>query len=157
MSKSPSTKEKNTCSLDPGNYRGITLLSSFNKMSEIILWSRLEVWWHENNIITDNQGACKKCQSCLHCCLLMQEAVATLREAGKQCFVAYFDVAKAFDSIWINSLFYLLYKVGVTGRLRRILKKVYQNFKCKVRIQNSTFEWYAMNCGIHQRGYLSLL
>ena len=39
----PIYKGKNTCSLDPGNYRGITLLTSFNKLFEVILWSRLEV------------------------------------------------------------------------------------------------------------------
>ena len=55
--KVPIYKGKNTCSLDPGYCRGISLLSSFNKMFEIILWSRLEVWWHDNNIINDSQGA----------------------------------------------------------------------------------------------------
>ena len=47
----PLYKGKNACSLDPNNYRGITLLSSFNKLFEILLWSRLEHWWHVNRIV----------------------------------------------------------------------------------------------------------
>ena len=83
--------------------------------------------------------------------------MATSREAGKTVFVAYLDVDKAFDSIWINGLFYQLYKLGIRGRLWRILKMVYTDFKCKVQIQNRTSNWYSMSCGIHQGGFLSLL
>ena len=36
---------------------------------------------------------------------MLQEAVAASRETNGICFVAYFEVAKAFDSVWINGLF----------------------------------------------------
>ena len=133
------------------------LLTTLNKLFEIVIWARLEPWWTSNDIISENQGACKKGMSCLHSCLTLQEAVATSREANKTVFVAYFDVAKAFDSIWINGLFYQLYNLGITGRNWRILKLVYTDFKCKVHIQGKMSNWYTMNCGIHQGGYLSLL
>ena len=35
-------------------------------------------------------------------------------------FVAYFDVAKAFDSVWIDGLFYQLRKKGVCGKIWRL-------------------------------------
>ena len=35
----PLYKGKNTCPLDPNNYRGITLLTSLNKVFEMLLWS----------------------------------------------------------------------------------------------------------------------
>ena len=38
----PLYKGKNTCSLDPNNYRGITLLTSLNKLFEILMWNRLK-------------------------------------------------------------------------------------------------------------------
>ena len=135
----------------------VTLLTSFNKLFEVVIWSRLEPWWVKNNIITENQGACRKGLSCLHSCMTLQEAVAASGEANRTCFVAYFDVVKAFDSIWINGLFYQLYHLGISGRIWRIIKLVYTGFKCKVRIQNEVSNWYTMNCGIHQGGFLSLL
>ena len=151
----PLFKGKNACSLDPNNYRGITLLSSFNKLFEVLLWSRLELWWTENRIISDCQGACRKGTSSIHSAFMLQEAVATSRETGNKCFVAYFDVAKAFDSVWINGLFRQLYDLGVTGKIWRILRKAYIGFKCRVRIYNKVSEWYEMYCGIHQGGFLS--
>ena len=57
--------------------------------------------------------------------MTLQEAVAASGEANRTCFVAYFDVVKAFDSIWINGLFYQLYHLGISGRIWRIIKLVY--------------------------------
>ena len=88
---------------------------------------------------------------------MLQEAVAALREANDKYFVAYFDVAKAFDSVWINGLFKQLYDLGITGKLWRLLRKVYIGFKSRVRIHTKTSNWYAMECGIHQGGFLSSL
>ena len=153
----PLFKGKNACSLDPNNYRGITLLSSFNKLFEILLWSRLETWWYDNHIISDSQGACKKKQSCIHSAMILQEAVAASMEANGKCFVAYFDVAKAFDSVWINGLFRQLYDLGITGRIWRILRKAYVGFKSRVRIHSKSSDWYDLDCGIHQGGFLSSL
>ena len=153
----PLYKGKNACSLDPNNYRGITLLSSFNKLFEILLWNRIEFWWEDSQVISQCQGACRKKQSCVHSAFMLQEAVAASRESNDKCFVAYFDVAKAFDSVWINGLFKQLYDLGITGKLWRILRQAYIDFKSRVRIHTKTSEWYTMSCGIHQGGFLSSL
>ena len=66
----PLYKGKNSCSLKPTNYRGITLLSTLNKVYEIVLWKRMETWWTSNKKICELQGAGKKGFSCLHSTLL---------------------------------------------------------------------------------------
>ena len=91
----PLYKGKDTCPLDPNNYRGITLLSVFNKILEILVWHRIESWWETNRVISDLQGACKKGLSCIHTAMLLQETVATSLETNRKCLVAYFDVAKS--------------------------------------------------------------
>ena len=153
----PLYKGKNTCSLDPNNYRGITLLTSLNKMFEILMWHRLKDWWEQERVISVLQGACKTGMSCLHSALALQETIAAGLDTGKNVYVAYFDVAKAFDSIWIDGLFHQLHNMGVQGRIWRILYQSYQDFWCKVRVGDQYSEWYRMECGIHQGGYLSLL
>ena len=67
----PLYKGKGTCSLNPDNYRGITLLSNFNKLFEVLIWSRLERWWVDNRVISDLQGACRKGSSCIHTALTL--------------------------------------------------------------------------------------
>ena len=52
----PLYKGKGTCSLNPDNYRGITLLSNFNKLFEVLIWSRLDRWWVQTCVVSDLQG-----------------------------------------------------------------------------------------------------
>ena len=87
----------------------------------------------------------------------MQETVATLLETHSKVFVSYFDVARAFDSIWIDGLFFQLYALGIRGKTWRLLYKTYIGFKCSVRIHDKVSKQYDMRCGIHQGGYLSLI
>ena len=71
--------------------------------------------------------------------------------------VAYYDISKAFDSVWIDGLFYQLHKIGIKDSLWRILYKMYLNFSCCVRIGDLKSAWFSMDCGIHQGGFLSLM
>ena len=153
----PLYKGKNASTLDTNSYRGITLLSTYNKLYEVVLWGRMSKWWEETNVVSRLQGACRRGYSCLHTSLLLQEAIATLLENSTNVFVLYLDVRKAFDSVWIDGLFHRLYALGVTGRTWRILYKTYENFKCRVHVNSSVSEWYPMMCGIHQGRYLSLI
>ena len=108
-------------------------------------------------MVSDLQGAGRKGFSCIHTALTLQETISKERERSKKVFVSYYDVSKAFDSVWIDGLFYQLYEMGITGSLWRLLYRMYINFQCCVRIGTETSQWYAMECGIHQGGYLSLV
>ena len=153
----PLYKGKNTSTFDPNNFRGITLLSTFNKVFEILLWSRVEQWWNSSQAVAETQGACRKGISSFHTAMLLQETIATNLEAGKRIFVAFLDVSKAFDRVFIEGLFYQLRKIGIKGKTWRLLYGCYKGFLCRVRICDRYSEWYEMSCGIHQGGYLSLI
>ena len=142
----PLYKGKNTCPLNPDNYRGITLLSCFNKLFEMIVWQRIEKWWYRENVVSELQGACRKGSSCVHTALTLQETISQQCGGGKKVFVAYFDVSKAFDSVWIDGLFFQLYELGIKGSLWRLLYKTYKGFTCRVRIGDRMSEAYPMMC-----------
>ena len=153
----PLYKGNDLSNLSTDSYRGITLLSSFNKLFEVLLWNRLKGWWVRENIVSELQGACKVGHSCLHTAFLLQETIATSLEDNNQCIVAFYDVAKAFDSIWIGGLFKQFYDCGLTGKTWRLLFRGYVDFKCCAKILDSYSQWYTLSCGIHQGGYMSLL
>ena len=111
----PLYKGKDTCILDPNNYRGITLLPTFHKMFEILVWKRVKGWWHDQKVISELQGACRGGFSCVHTAFMLSETVATSMETADKCFVAYFDVAKAFDTLWIDGLFQQIHDLGRGG------------------------------------------
>ena len=153
----PLYKGKDTCVLDPNNYRGITLLPTFNKLFEILIWQRLKPWWYENRVISELQGACRDGFSCVHTTFNLRETLASSLEASRNCFVAFYDVAKAFDTVWIDGLFVQMYELGITGRIWRILYRCYINFKCCVKLNGEHSDWYEPLCGIHQGGFMSLM
>ena len=153
----PLYKGKDTCVLDANNYRGITLLPSYHKLFEILIWQRLKGWWHNEKIISDLQGACRKGFSFIHTAFNLRETVAASMETTKKCFVAFFDVAKALDTVWIDGLFKQMYDLGIMGKTWRLLYRGYVGFKCCVKLNGNFSKWYEPLCGIHQGGFMSLM
>ena len=153
----PLHKGKDACLLDPDSYRGITLLSTFNKLFEVLIWRRLEEWWGEVGAVSGLQGACKKGLSCMNTAFVLRESIATSRQEHDLVYAAFFDVAKAFASVWIDGLFYQLWDVGIRGRTWRVLYHCYLDFWCVARVQGHVSGWYQLKCGIHQGGYMSLI
>ena len=80
----PLYKGKNTSTLEVNNYRGITLLSVFNKLFEVVIWKRLERWWFDYGVLTQLQGACRKVVSCVHSAVLQQESFSDLLETNNK-------------------------------------------------------------------------
>ena len=117
----PLYKGKDTCTLDPNNYRGITLLPTYNKLFEILIWQRLKRWWTDERIISELQGACRSGFSCVHTAFNLRETLATSLESSEHCFVAFYDVAEAFDTVWIDGLFMQMYDLGISGKTWRLL------------------------------------
>ena len=113
-------------------------------------------WWIESKVISDLQGAGKKGQSCVHTALILQEAIASAREKGHKVFVAFYDVGKAYDTVWTDGLFFQLHEMGVRDKMWRLMYRAYVDLKCRVRLGNELSDWYELNCGIHQGGFLSL-
>ena len=152
----PLFKGKGACCLDVNSYKGISLLTNYNKAYEILLWDRVSKWWSDNKLISDLQGAGKKGQSCFHSALVLQEAISAAQEGDHKVFVAFFDVSKAYDTVWTDGLFFQLHKMGIRGKLWRMIYRAYVDFRCKVRLGNKYSNWYTLKCSIQQGGFLSL-
>ena len=73
----------------------------------------------------------------MHTAFLLQETVSTPLETNGNVFVAYFDVSKAFDTVWIDGLFYKLHEIGIVGKVWRILYRTYLDFLCRDADQGS--------------------
>ena len=144
----PLYKGKDTSTLDVNNYRGITLLNTFNKLFEALLWNRMKTCWDENAVVSRLQGACRTGVSCIHTAMTLQETITSALETTEKVYVLYLDVVKAFDSIWMNGLFYRLCELVIRGMTWRLLFKTYLDFKRCARIQNKLSEWYHMRAGI---------
>ena len=127
----PLYKRKNAPILECNNYQGMTHLSTFNEVFEILVWKRMEKWWYDARVLSQLQGACRKAVSCVHMAYFLQETISTLVQSNKKAFVTYLDVSKAFDGVWIERLFYRLRELGISGRTWRLLYKFYLGLRCR--------------------------
>ncbi len=62
------------------------------------------------------------------------------------------DAKQDFDCIWINGLFYQLYKSGLDYVLWKILRSYYTGFYCTVRVAGIVSEWFEIKQGVLQVG-----
>ena len=135
------------------NNRGITLLSVVYKLYQCLLKGRLSL---QHDVIESVQGAGRKGVSCLHTSYLLRETIQYNRENGKDVFIAFLDARKAFDSVWINGLLLKLFELNVDTKLWRIIKNMYTEFRCTVRIKDEFTEWFDILQGVQQGAPLSL-
>ena len=90
------------------NNRGITLLPVLYKLLERILLTRERHYFTNHDVVDEIQGAGQEKCSCLHTSLLLQETIAENTIKGATVYVAFLDIKKAFDMVWIPGLMYKL-------------------------------------------------
>ena len=68
-----------------------------------------------------------------------------------------FDFRKAFDSVWKDGLLCKLLQIGVEGRFNKLIKNLYSNSSCALKIGTSQTRSFSYSRGIHQGCILSPL
>ena len=136
------------------NNRGITLLPILYKIYQCLLKQRLA-----NKIIekiSPVQGGGLKGVSCLHTSLLVRETISCNVENNRNVYVCFLDAKKAFDSVWINGMIYKLFHLEIDPKFCRIVKDMYTQFSCAVRVNNELSSWFNIKMGVQQGAPLSL-
>ena len=136
------------------NSRGISLLTTFNKIFKSITLCRINRKY--NRCIEGLQGAYQKEQSALTSAFIIDEVINHCLEDGDKIYACYVDVAKAFDKMWINGMLYKLhFNIGITGRAWRLIYNWYHDMKEYVCIDGKHSRIYTLHQGTRQGGVLS--
>ena len=143
--------------LDQNNFRGITIQSVLCKIYESVLVNRSSSVIKEKVKIVETQSACSKGLSSIHASLLLQETIAHNVDTGNNSFVTYFDTRKAFDTVWIQGLLYLLFINGIRGKLWRMIRLSYLEYFTAVCINGQLSTWFKLLQGVKQGAVLSML
>ena len=77
-----------------------------------------------------------------------------LKEKGRL-FCAFLDLKKAFDSVYLNGLWFKLYKLGINAKMLRIIKDMYNEVKVCVKGCNSYSDFFECALGLKQGGVIS--
>ena len=136
------------------NNRGITLLPILYKLLEnIILDRESECFSHAVN---DLQGAAQPKCSCVHTSMVVQETVEYHVSRGASIYVAFLDIQKAFDTVWIQGMLYKLHKISLNHKALTLIKNAYEDFYCAAFVGGEPGEWFTPQRGVHQGAPLSM-
>ena len=144
-------------SLDTNSYRGITIQSVLCKVYESVLCMRATPVIKDNCKISETQSACCKGLSSVNASFILQECVSHNVENESNTFVTFFDTRKAFDTVWISGLLYMLYNCGIKGKLWRLLRLSYLQCFTAVLVNGKLSPWFQLFQGVKQGAILSMM
>lgn len=143
---------------DVNNYRGISLLNVLSKVFARIINNRLKDWAEDMNIIPLSQAGFRAGFSTIDHIFTLQSLVQKF--ITKKCgrfYVLFVDFSKAFDTVQRHKLLYVLSNYGLQGKLFNIIKSMYCDVRCSVRIRSNITEYFSCHTGVRQGCILSPL
>jgi hypothetical protein len=140
---------------DPVNYRPITILSCLGKIFTSILNTRINTFLFENNLLNENQAGFREHYSTTDHIFSLHFLIEKIRSEKKKLFCSFIDFSAAFDSIWRAGLWCKLLKLGITGKILTVIKKMYDDIKSCVSLNGKTSAFFSSGCGVRQGENLS--
>ena len=140
----------------PLNYRGITLLPCIYKVFSTIINQRIILHLEQNGLLADEQNGFRAKRSCTDHLYTCTTIVRDTLENNRPTYCAFIDLQKAFDRVNRDLLWYKLDKIGISGRMFNIIKRIYQDPKSQVQItHNLSTPWFSTPVGVRQGDSLS--
>ena len=94
-------------------------------------------------------------KSCALASFSLQETINHSVERGSKVYCCFLDSSKAFDSVWLDGLFYKLFQLGMNGKSWRILRNWYGKMRCYVALSGLISSIFPVKQGVRQGGVLS--
>lgn len=139
---------------DCTSYRPISLLSTLSKLFEKCISVRLKAFLNSKNIIPATQFGFRKNHSAVHQLLRVTEIIERGFEAKQYTTIAFLDISKAFDKVWINGLKYKLLKINTPSYISAVLFSFLLDRSFAVRINGSLSETKCIRAGVPQGSLL---
>ena len=99
------------------NQRPISLLSNLDETLERLVFKNLYNHFRENNIITSFQSGFTPGDSTVNQLIFLYNTFCQALDSGKEVWVVFCDIKKAFDRVWHAGLIHKLKAAGVSGSL----------------------------------------
>ena len=140
---------------DPGNYRGITLLSVVGKVFCKILNNRLVQCLDKEGALHEGQAGFRLNRGCMDNVYTLNEIVQGRLREDKKTYAFFLDIQKAYDTVRLDDLWYKLWDMGVKGRMWRVIKKMYMSSRSAVLLEGEKSDSFNVDQGVAQGCSLS--
>ena len=139
---------------NPDNYRPICVLSCLCKFFTNMLNSRLvevckkeklihvsQIGFKEGHRTTDHLFSLK---------IVINNSTIGAQRGHNKLYACFIDFKKAYDSVWHDGLFSKLERLDITGTFLAIVKSMYKNSYCAVKVQTKTTNFFKCEKGVRQ-------
>lgn len=118
------------------SYRPISLLSSLGKIFERIIFTELNNFVTEKEIIKNEQFGFREQHSTVHQIKRIVNMIKENKKRKRSTGMVLIDVEKAFDSVWHDGLIHKLEKIETPTHLTKMIASFLKNRKFIVRISS---------------------
>lgn len=137
-----------------GNYRPISLLTTFSKLLEKLVNNRLTSFFESRNIISARQFGFQKGKCTEDAVSLLTSIVSSKLDKKQRCVAVFLDLAKAFDTVSIPILLKKLFKVGIRGVASGWFKSYLWNRRQCVKVGDDFSGTQTIDFGVPQGSIL---
>jgi hypothetical protein len=120
-------------------------ISCVGKLFTSILYSRLNFFANDLNIISENQTGFRKGYSTVDNIFVLHALIDLYFSFGKKLYCTFVDFNKAFDTVWRTGLWSKLQNCKIKGKCFKIIYNMYNDIKSCVQYNGSQYEFLSMS------------
>ena len=139
------------------NYRPVSLLPSFSKICERVVFFHLYNFLMEIGFLYKFQSGFRPGDSTINQLIFLVHKIYEALEGGKEVRVVFLDISKAFDKVWHAGLLRKLEALGIQSPLLQWFESYLCNRKQRVVIEGQCSDWRSINSGVPQGSVLGPL
>ncbi|CAK9806151.1 Probable RNA-directed DNA polymerase from transposon X-element [Anthophora plagiata] len=144
-------KKKGKDGSDPNSYRPISLLPNISKVFETVINDSIVSFSNSRSIIPECQFGFRHKHSTVHAITKFTSDICWARNAGDCVGAVMIDLEKAFDTVWLDGLFYKLLKKEFPTYLVKILWNMLHEKKFYVAYgQHKSSKAFRIDNGLQQ-------
>jgi len=139
------------------NYRPISVLPSFSKIYEKLVYNRLINYLDKHSMLNNCQFGFRSNRSTAMAVLQMTDKITEAMDKNQFSIGVFIDLSKAFDTLDHNILLNKLHYYGVRGNALSWFKSYLNNRKQYVHYDNYSSTYLPIKCGVPQGSILGPL
>jgi hypothetical protein len=139
------------------NFRPISILPSFSKLFEQVIYKRLTDHFFTNNILSNSQFGFRKKVSTINAIYKLTNDILMALNNKRKSGGIFFDLEKAFDCVNHDILLAKMEYYGVNGVMYSLIKSYLENRYQRVKFNNKLSNWGKINIGVPQGSVLGPL